>query len=75
MTMDYQAKRKEALEQIEGIVDALSMTEALELLYEVSCLKAEHLRINWQDEQSARLWDRAATGIDRARTAIIRVFA
>lgn len=73
--MDYQERRKVALETLETLVDDLSMTEALELLYEVACLKAEHLRANWQDEHSAKLWDRTATRLDQSRLAVIKIFA
>jgi hypothetical protein len=54
-------------EQIEALADKHSIQEILGALVETCHLKAEHLRANWQDEQSAKAYDRANTLIDNVR--------
>lgn len=56
---------REALAKIEEIVDVLSLSVTLANLGGVCFEKAEHLRANWQDESTAKLWDRAGHKIDR----------
>jgi hypothetical protein len=51
------------VEAIEATVDKhglIHVVTALELMCQE---KAEHLRANWQDEQSAKVWDKAAKAI------------
>jgi len=45
------------LEQLEDLVDVTSFQEVLELLANVAGEKAEHLRVNWQSENDARIYD------------------
>lgn len=46
------------LEQLEGLVDETSFREVLELLVNVAGEKAEHLRVNWQSEDDAKVYDK-----------------
>lgn len=46
------------LEQLEGLVDETSFREVLELLANVAGEKAEHLRVNWQSEDDAKVYDK-----------------
>ena len=51
---------------LEGLIDQHTLQAVLEAVEQVCHGKAEHLRANWQDEASARHWDRAAKEIGRA---------
>lgn len=52
--------------ELEGLVDASSLAEVLQTLASIARDKAEHIRTNWQDRQTAALWDRSAKRIDLA---------
>jgi hypothetical protein len=56
---------REALAKIEEIVDVLGLSVMLANLGGVCAEKADHLRCNWQDARSAKVWDRAGRMIDR----------
>lgn len=47
-------------EQLEAFVDGHGLTTVCEMLAEICEDKAEHLRVNWQDEPTARMWERDA---------------
>ena len=49
---------------LERLLDGRGVVGALEALAEVCRAKAEHLRVNWQDEAGAKGWDRDAGGIE-----------
>lgn len=53
---------------VEAYMDAqplnVVVTNTLSEVAEVCSLKAEHLRSNWQDENSALLWENAAFSIN-----------
>ena len=53
-------------DELEALVDTLGLERVLELLGEVCCDKADHLRTNWQDEAQARAWERSAKVLDKA---------
>lgn len=42
---------------LEAMIDRTSLTAVLEGLFDVCGDKAEHIRANWQDEQTAKVWD------------------
>lgn len=46
---------------IETLVDKHGLRMVAENLVEVCHDKAEHLRSNWQDKASAKIWSRVAT--------------
>jgi hypothetical protein len=50
---------------LECMVDRCGMARVLEGLAEVCDLKAAHLRANWQDERSAKAWERDADAISK----------
>jgi hypothetical protein len=55
----------ELMEALEPLVDASCVGDVLLALARVCNEKAEHLRTNWQDAQTARHWDAVARQIDR----------
>ena len=50
--------------QLEDMVDKDDLKSVLEALSEICDLKAEHLVSNWQDPNTARLWNRAGKRLD-----------
>lgn len=61
-----QAERVEALE---ALVDSEGLEDVLIALHLVCLEKAEHLRCNWQDEATAKAWERAADAVRKASEA------
>lgn len=57
---------REQQEALERMIDSGSLAGLLENLEAVCHEKAEHLRSNWQDEPTAKAWERVALRIDRA---------
>jgi hypothetical protein len=66
--MDTPMTRKDALE---SLIDQSTLPEVLADLAHVCGEKAEHLRANWQDEVTARQWEKAADCIDKAAARIM----
>lgn len=61
-------KVEQLADELESIVDRadVGIGGVLLALAEVCAVKAAHLRHNWQDEASAREWDRAGRVLDKA---------
>ncbi|OUL26343.1 MULTISPECIES: hypothetical protein [unclassified Nostoc] len=57
--------QKEYMEILERLLDQLTLSAILELLERICHKKAENLRTHWQDETSAKLWDKAARQIEQ----------
>lgn len=53
-------------DELESLVDSHGLSGVLQALEEVCYAKAEHLRGNWQDEASAKSWEKAAKAINKA---------
>ncbi|MEA5505410.1 hypothetical protein VB735_20320 [Halotia wernerae UHCC 0503] len=56
---------KEYMNLLETLIDNLTLAAILEMLERICHKKAENLRNNWQDETSAKLWDKAARQIEQ----------
>jgi hypothetical protein len=56
---------KEYMDSLESVVDKLTLAAVLEMLERICHKKAENLRTHWQDETSAKLWDKAARQIEQ----------
>ncbi|AFY45729.1 hypothetical protein NIES21_60690 (plasmid) [Anabaenopsis circularis NIES-21] len=56
---------KEYMDSLESVVDQLTLAAVLEMLERICHKKAENLRTHWQDENSAKLWDKAARQIEQ----------
>lgn len=50
---------------VEALIDQHDVAIVLAAVAEICSEKADHLRSNWQDDRSARAWERAATAIER----------
>lgn len=56
---------KSNLVVIEEIIDCNSLAHVLDVIAEICQGKAEHLRVNWQDNAQAKAWERAGNKIAR----------
>ncbi|ABA24773.1 conserved hypothetical protein (plasmid) [Trichormus variabilis ATCC 29413] len=56
---------KQYMDYLESVVDQLTLAAVLEMLERICHKKAENLRTHWQDENSAKLWDKAARQIEQ----------
>ena len=45
---------------IETLIDRTSLVEVLTAIECICSQKAEHLRVNWQDNATAKHWDKAS---------------
>lgn len=59
--MDYPKLKDE----LEHIVDQMTLGTTIVALSEIAYDKAEHLRSNWQDSLAARVWERAGAKLDK----------
>ncbi|REJ65784.1 MAG: hypothetical protein DWQ31_17140 [Planctomycetota bacterium] len=55
---------------LEQLIDSASLQEVLSALAEICHEKADHLRSNWQDESSAKVWERDAQAIERCASKV-----
>ncbi|MBD2388753.1 hypothetical protein [Cylindrospermum sp. FACHB-282] len=62
--------KKEYMDILETLIDQLSLSAILEMLERICHKKAENLRNHWQDETSAKLWDKAARQIEQLNVDI-----
>ncbi|MEA5598760.1 hypothetical protein [Rivularia sp. UHCC 0363] len=56
---------KEYIEVLEALIDKLTLSTVLEMLERICHKKAENLREHWQDEASAKLWEKAARQVEQ----------
>jgi len=56
---------KEYMDVLEQLIDKLTLSAILEMLERICHKKAENLRTHWQDETSAKLWEKAARQIEQ----------
>ncbi len=57
--------QKEYMEILETLTNKLTLSAILEMLERICHKKAENLRTHWQDEASAKLWEKAARQIEQ----------
>lgn len=58
-------RQQELIDNLESLVDVTCLTDVVLALARMCNEKAEHLRSNWQDEKSARTWDKDAKQLDK----------
>lgn len=66
-------QHNDMLDQIEALVDKGTVGGVLSLLAEVCSAKADHIRSNWQDEQTASVWEKMTEECLRAQDRILRL--
>ena len=52
--------RQTVMEKLETMIDVYTLASLLDMLAEISSVKADHIRENWQDERTAERWDKMA---------------
>lgn len=65
-------KHDEGLDAIEALMDTWNVGGMLDLMAEVASAKADHIRSNWQDETTAKAWDRMAARLMACQQQILR---
>lgn len=64
--IDYQGNNTHMRDQLEALLDRYGSPEMLvEALAVIASEKADHVQSNWQDEDTARLWEKIARSLDR----------
>lgn len=53
-------------DDLEGMIDSNGLTSVCDMIADVCRDKAEHLRTNWQDDATAKMWEHAAKAIETA---------
>ena len=61
---------KQMIEQLEDYIDRVGVASILSELAGIAEAKGEHLRVNWQDGITAKVWERDATILYKASGAI-----
>lgn len=59
--------------ELEHLIDRLGLYRVTELIGEICGEKAEHLRSNWQDEEAAKHWDKAAKQFEKTESALRKI--
>ncbi len=60
----------EYMEVLETVIDKLTLAAVLEMLERICHKKAENLRNHWDDEVTAKLWEKAARQIENINVDI-----
>ena len=60
MSKFYVTKYDYTFEQLKSLADHTSLAFVLDTLADMCNAKAEHLEENWQDYESAKLWEKHA---------------
>lgn len=55
---------------LEAMIDRHGLTHVVVGLSLICSDKAEHIRLNWQDRTTAKMWDADARTLDRAARAV-----
>jgi hypothetical protein len=56
--------------ELENILDSTTLQDVLKTLADICYGKAEHLQVNWQDEEAARQWTLAALRVDNCSSKV-----
>jgi predicted TPR repeat methyltransferase len=58
--------RNDLARTLEDLIDAHTLADVLEALVEIASEKADHLASEWQDQEQARRWKKAANAVMKA---------
>ncbi len=59
-------------DQLEALLDRSAPDALVEALAEIAAQKATHVRENWQDEPTAKLWEKIAGSLDREADRLLK---
>lgn len=51
--------------RLEGFIDRFTLPQVVELLATICREKSQHLRENWQDDKTAKIWDKNASKLEK----------
>jgi hypothetical protein len=54
-------------DDIKTMIDGMSLSGVLEILSQVCYEKAEHLRTNWEDPDTARAWEKVGRAVGKIK--------
>ena len=57
-------------DSIEAMIDKHGLGEVISAIAVICFEKADHLRSNWQDERTAKVWDNAGKAVERAERSV-----
>lgn len=57
---------------LEQCIDQTGLSQVVEHLSEICDAKAEHLRSNWQDQDTARSWERAGKSLSHIASILYK---
>jgi len=57
-------QRQSLCDELETLIDQHDVTTLLDCMSQVCWEKAEHLRSNWGEHSTAKLWEKAAVHLD-----------
>lgn len=59
--------QQQTAEQLEKFIDRFSLDKIIEEIAHICREKAGHIRENWQDEQTAKTWDKNALQLEKVK--------
>ena len=57
-------------DELEEMVDTIGLAKVLDMLSDIAYEKAEHIRANWQDASTARVWQRAGNRVYKSQMEV-----
>ena len=57
-------------DELETIVDRIGLAKVLDMLSDIAYEKAAHVRSNWQDDQTAKVWSKAGNRVYKAQMEV-----
>lgn len=57
-------------EFLETMVDKHGFDSIINMLYNICYLKTDHIRSNWQDEETAKAWEAQASHVDNMKVIV-----
>jgi hypothetical protein len=63
--MSLHALTQSERDTLEQLIDRTNAATVLDAIAEICAGKALHIQENWQDEKTARPWERASTAVTR----------
>jgi hypothetical protein len=57
-------------DELEEMVDAVGLAKVLDMLSDIAYEKAEHIRANWQDRDTACVWRKAGNCVYKSQMEV-----
>lgn len=66
----WQPERATISDRLESLIDQISLSTVLEALADICQAKGDHVRSNWQDTQTAKVWYATARKLERVKVEV-----